>query len=114
MTVLNKAVTPDIWHGSGSDNGPSVCVILIVLIKPQFYDNCYTTDSIEPAFAVSEGLPRCPPRQETRETWVLSPRGEDLLEEEMATRSSILAWRLPWTEEPAGYSPWGHKESDMT
>ena len=33
-------------------------------------------------------------------------------EEEMATHSSILAWRIPWTEEPAGYSPWGHKKSD--
>ena len=32
-----------------------------------------------------------------------------------ATYSSILAWRIPWTEEPGGlYSPWGHKESDMT
>ena len=30
----------------------------------------------------------------------------------MATHSSILAWRIPWTEEPGG--PWGHKESDMT
>ena len=32
----------------------------------------------------------------------------------MATHSSILAWRIPWTEELAGYSPQGHKESDMT
>ena len=32
----------------------------------------------------------------------------------MATHSSILAWRIPWTEEPGGYSPWGQKESDMT
>ena len=32
----------------------------------------------------------------------------------MATHSDILAWRIPRTEEPAGYSPWGHKESDMT
>ena len=31
----------------------------------------------------------------------------------MATRSSILACEIPWTEEP-GYSPWGRKESDMT
>ena len=31
-----------------------------------------------------------------------------------ATRSSLLAWRIPWTEEPADYSPWGHTESDMT
>ena len=32
----------------------------------------------------------------------------------MATHSSILAWRIPWTEEPGGYSPWGRKESNMT
>ena len=34
--------------------------------------------------------------------WVLSLGQKDLLEEEMATRSSILAWRTPWTEEPDG------------
>ena len=39
---------------------------------------------------------------------------EDSLEKGMATHSRILACRIPWTEEPAGYSPWGHKESDMT
>ena len=40
---------------------------------------------------------------------------EDLLEEEMATHSSILAWEIPWTEECGGlYNPHGHKESDMT
>ena len=31
------------------------------------------------------------------------------LEKEMATHSSILAWEIPWTEEPVGYCPWGHK-----
>ena len=31
-----------------------------------------------------------------------------------ATHSSILAWKVPWTEEPVGFSPWGHKESDTT
>ena len=35
-----------------------------------------------------------------RETWVLSLGWEDLLEKEMATHSSILAWRIPWTEDP--------------
>ena len=39
---------------------------------------------------------------------------EDPLEKEMATHSSILAWRIPWTEELAGYSPWGCKESETT
>ena len=44
---------------------------------------------------------------------------KDLLEEGMAVHSSIPSWRIqwtsvPWTEEPAGYSPEGHKELDMT
>ena len=38
---------------------------------------------------------------------------EDHLEEEIATQANILAWRIPWTE-LEGYSPWGHKDSDMT
>ena len=45
-----------------------------------------------------------------RETWVQSLGWEDLLEREMATHSSILAWKIPWTEEPGG--PRDHKESD--
>ena len=36
------------------------------------------------------------------ETWVPSQGWEDPLEEGMATHSSILAWRIPWTEEPGG------------
>ena len=35
-----------------------------------------------------------------QETWVRSLNWEDPLEKEMATQSSILAWRIPWTEEP--------------
>ena len=46
--------------------------------------------------------------------WVLSLGWEDPLEEEMATCSNILAWRIPWTESLAGYRPWGHRESDAT
>ena len=38
----------------------------------------------------------------------------DSLEKEMATTSSILTWRIPWTEEPSGYSSQGHKKLDMT
>ena len=44
-----------------------------------------------------------------RETWVWSLGQEDSLEKEMAIHSSILAWRIPWTEEPVGYSPWGRR-----
>ena len=36
-----------------------------------------------------------------RETWVQSLGQEDPLEKEMATHSSVLAWRIPWTEEPS-------------
>ena len=36
------------------------------------------------------------------ETWVQSLGWEDLLEKEMTTHSGILAWRIPWTEEPGG------------
>ena len=37
-----------------------------------------------------------------QDTWVQSLGWEDPLEEDMATHSSILAWRIPWTEEPGG------------
>ena len=40
--------------------------------------------------------------------------GEDSLEKEIATHSSILAWEIPWTEELVSCSPWGIKELDMT
>ena len=43
-----------------------------------------------------------PPMQEMQEMWVRSLGGEDPLEEEMAPHSSILAWRIPWSEEPGG------------
>ena len=50
-----------------------------------------------------------------QETQVQSLGGEESLEKGMATHSSLLAQRIPWTEEPdAGYSPWGCKESDTT
>jgi len=39
---------------------------------------------------------------------------EDPLEKGMAPHSSILAWRIPWAEDPAGLRPWCRKESDMT
>ena len=41
------------------------------------------------------------------ETWVRSLDWEDPLEKEMATHSSILAWRIPWTEEPDGLQSTG-------
>ena len=49
-----------------------------------------------------------------QETWVRSLGWEDPLEKEMATHSSVLAWRIPWGCSPVGYSPRGRKESDTT
>ena len=49
--------------------------------------------------------------QETR-VWFLGQ--EDPLEKEMAAHSSILAWRIPWTEEPGGLQTMGSQESDTS
>ena len=49
---------------------------------------------------------RSPPG-ETQETQVRSLGGEDALEEGMETHSSILAWRIPWTDEPGGLQSMG-------
>ena len=50
-----------------------------------------------------------------QESWVPSLGWKDPPEKEMATHSSILAWKIPRTEEPDGlYHPWGRKESDTT
>ena len=48
------------------------------------------------------------------ETWVRSLGREDSLENEIATHSSILAWRIPWTEEFGGLQSTGRKELDTT
>ena len=48
------------------------------------------------------------PKQETQVSFLGQ---EDPLEEEMATHSNILAWRIPWTEEPGSYTPRGHKRT---
>ena len=49
-----------------------------------------------------------------QETWVRSLGWEDPLEKEMATHSSILAWKIPWTEEPGGLQSMGPEELDKT
>ena len=54
------------------------------------------------------------PMQETLEIWVQSLGQEDPLEKGMTNHSSILAWRIPWTEEPGGLLSVGCQEADMT
>ena len=49
-----------------------------------------------------------------QETQVRSPGQEDPLQKGKATHFRILAWRIPWTEEPGDYSPWDSKEPDTT
>ena len=51
---------------------------------------------------MAQWVKKLPAMQETQETWVQSLGWEDPLEEEMETHSSILAWKIPWTEEPGG------------
>ena len=77
-----------------------------------------TKRKLEIALLISDdvdfGLPRwlsgeesvCP-MKETQETWVQSLGWEDLLEEEMATHSSILACKILWTKEPGGIQSMG-------
>ena len=52
--------------------------------------------------------------QDTQEPQVQSLNWEDSLEKEMATHSSNLVWRIPWTEEHGGLQSMGLKESDMS
>ena len=60
---------------------------------------------------MAQRIKRLPAMQETQ---VQSLGWEDPLEKEMATHSSILAWEVPWTEEPGRPQSRGCKESDMT
>ena len=52
--------------------------------------------------------------QETQEMLVQSLGREDPLEEEMAAHCSVLAWRIPWTEEPGGLQPLGSQTGGHT
>ena len=62
------------------------------------------------AALVTQMVKNLPAMQETQ---VLSPASGRSCEE-VATHSSVLAWRIPWTKEPGGYSPGDCKESDTT
>ena len=62
------------------------------------------------AYLVAQTVKNLPAMQET---WVPSLDREDLMEKGMATHSSILAWRSPWTEEPCRLQSMGSIESDI-
>ena len=63
---------------------------------------------------MAQQVKNLPEMQETQETWVRSLGLEDPLEEEIAAHSSVLAWKIPWTEEPGGLQSKGHKELDLS
>ena len=54
-----------------------------------------------------------PAVQEMQEMQFLSLGWGDPLEEDMATHSSVLSWRIPWTEEPGGVQSMGHKDQTL-
>ena len=66
------------------------------------------------AFPGSSMVKSPPTIKEMQGTRVRTLGREDPLEEEMATQSIILAWKIPGQRNLAGYSPWGGKQSDMT
>ena len=86
------------------------------LEKPQYYrNNKAATGECLVAAAVHQVAQRLKRLPTMKESWVQSLGREDPLEKEMATHSSIVAGRIPWTEEPGGlHSPQGRKELDTT
>ena len=70
------------------------------------HDLCCCLDKVS---LVAQMVKNLPAVQETR---VRSLGWKDALEKGMATESNILAWRIPWTEEPGGLQPMGSQESD--
>ena len=66
---------------------------------------------IDRASLIAQSVKNLPVMQKT---WVQSLGQEDPLEKEMAIHSSILAWKIPWTEEPGGLQSTGSQESDTT
>ena len=67
-----------------------------------------------PGFQLASAVKNLPASQETQESWVQSVGREDPLEKRIATHSSILAWKIPWTEEPGGLQSMGSQEADTT
>ena len=78
-------------------------------VKVPFLGKRVSADITKGASLVVQQVKNLPVMQETR---VRSLGGEDPPEEGMATHSSILAWRIPWTEEPGRLQSLGLQESD--
>ena len=59
---------------------------------------------------MAQQVKNSPPMQKTQEMWVRALSQEDALEKEMATHSSILAWKIPWTKEPGSLQSMGSQK----
>ena len=112
------------WNFPGNSTGVGCHFLLQVIFPDQgsnpghtFYSEWQLSSGIfeslsNTAYLVAQTVKILPAMQEAL-VWSLGR--EDLLQKGMATHSSILAWRIPWTEEhDRPYSPWGGKESDTT
>ena len=102
---------PASYYPAFSEGPPSVqCTMAALLLPHQHWTLLDSTSWLYYLSLVAQ-LVKNPPA--VWETWAWSQGQENPLEKETATLSSILAWRIPWTEEPGGlYSPWGYRESD--
>ena len=63
---------------------------------------------------MTQQVKNLPATQKTQETWIQFLGQEDPLEEEIATHSNILAWKIPWTEEPWQATVHGVAKSQKT
>ena len=83
---------------STSDTHLLMCSLPIVSVTLVLAYAQYKTE----ASPVAQPVKNLPAMQETQETWIQSLGREGPLEKEMTTHSSILVWKIPWTEEPGG------------
>ena len=84
---------------------------MLVPVVQQSESAICTHVSLSWALLVAQMVKNLPTMQQS---WVQSLGWEDTLEEEMATHSSILAWRIPWSEEPGGLQPTGSQSRTWT
>ena len=75
--------------------------------KVSFKSIPWDLDSLASIFILAVVVKNLLPMQEMQETWVQSLGCKDSLEKDVSTPSSILAWKIPWTEEPAGLQSMG-------
>ena len=114
-----KCITWNVWKQKNVSqchltdrwiNGKSLIIMGDLYIKTA-YSNTWAPRPQVRASMVAQGAKSLSAMQET---WVRFLGQEDPLEKGMATHCSILAWRIPWSEEPGQLQSMGHKESDTT